>query len=167
MGGLAEERWCGIASRWGLGICRGALSSTSESYGVIDMEVNVEMIMTSAVVCAKADYNVDDLMQIMDKDSVRCIPIIDNDGRCVGVVSGSDLVRWHKLRKRSSEVPVSQILSEPVVAVAPNLTVMEAAKLMVEKNVYHLVVVEEGQMVGILSVMDILKQVALDSVLDQ
>tara|TARA_R110001599_G_C12276670_1_gene662591 strand:- start:11020 stop:11412 length:393 start_codon:yes stop_codon:yes gene_type:complete len=130
------------------------------------MKVNIESIMTSAVVCARADYSVHDLMQIMDKDNVRCIPIIDNDGRCVGVVSGSDLVRWHKIRKRSSEVPVSQILSDPVVAVVPKLKVMEAVKLMVDKNVHHLVVVEEGQMVGIVSVMDVLKQVLLDASLD-
>jgi CBS domain-containing protein len=131
------------------------------------MRVSIETIMTSAVVCAKPDYSVHDLMQIMDKDDVRCIPIIGDDGRCVGVVSGSDLVRWHKIRKRSSEVPVSQILSDPVVAVAPKLNVMEAVKLMVEKNVHHLIVVEEGQMIGIVSVMDVLKQVVHDASLVQ
>jgi CBS domain-containing protein len=57
------------------------------------MNITVEDIMTSVVVCATADYSVQELMRIMDKKALHCVPIIDQGGHCIGVVSDTDLLR--------------------------------------------------------------------------
>jgi CBS domain-containing protein len=121
------------------------------------MNITVENIMTEIVVCAESDYSVQELMQIMDKENIHCIPVIDKKGHCIGVVSGADLMRWHKIRKRSNDVYAHEILSHPVITVSPEVSLQDAANLMVLNNIHHLVVLNKQELIGIVSVMDVLK----------
>jgi len=122
------------------------------------MNATIENIMTSVVVCANVDYSVTEVMDIMDTEELHCLPVIDNSGHCVGIISGTDLLRWHKLRKRSSDVDASEILSQPVITISPDVAILEATKLMVKNKVHHLIVVDQGELVGIVSAMDVLEQ---------
>tara|TARA_A100001391_G_scaffold205146_1_gene203768 strand:+ start:3408 stop:3815 length:408 start_codon:yes stop_codon:yes gene_type:complete len=131
-------------------------------FGDIEMDGTVEEIMTTAVVCAKTDYSVKELMEIMDREELHCMPIIDCEGFCVGIVSGADLIRWHKIRKRSTEVYAHEILSHPVITVSPQIELKDAVKLMISNNIHHLLVMESGELIGIVSVMDVLKHFILD-----
>lgn len=131
------------------------------------MSFNVEDIMTSVVVCAKADYSVQELMQIMDNSTLHCVPIIDQGGHCIGVVSGTELLRWQKLQKRSSEVYAHEILSHPFISVTPQVALLDASKLMVDNNVHHLVVVDRDELVGIVCVVDVLAQLLSEDNPDQ
>jgi len=121
------------------------------------MNVTVENIMTPVVVCATSDFSVQELMQIMDEGNIHCVPIIDKEGHCIGVVSGADLVRWHKIRKRSTDVYAHEILSHPIISVNPEAKLQDAVNLMVSNNVHHLVVLNQKDLIGIVSVMDVLK----------
>tara|TARA_R100001480_G_scaffold136521_1_gene133626 strand:+ start:285 stop:683 length:399 start_codon:yes stop_codon:yes gene_type:complete len=121
------------------------------------MDVTVKNIMTEIVVCAKSDYSVRELMRIMDKENIHCVPIIDTRGHCIGIVSGADLIRWHKTQKRSDDVYAHEVLSHPVTTVAPEVTLLGAVKLMVSKNIHHLVVLNKQELIGIVSVMDVLE----------
>jgi CBS domain-containing protein len=122
------------------------------------MSISVEDIMTSVVVCAKADYSVQELMQIMDNKALHCVPIIDQIGHCIGVVSGTDLLRWQKLKERSSDVYAHEILSHPVISVTPQVSLRDASKLMADNDVHHLVVVDRNELIEIVCVVDVLAQ---------
>jgi len=73
----------------------------------------VENIMTKVVTCATPDYSLTELEKVMDKQNIRCLPIISDDGSCIGVVSPIDIVHWLELQKAMGAAQAKDILTRP------------------------------------------------------
>lgn len=98
-------------------------------------------------------------IQIMADRHVGALPVLRN-GELVGVISERDYARKVILLGRSSaETPVWQIMTSPVVAVTPDERVRECMQVMTERRIRHLPVLEGGQMVGMISIGDLVRAV--------
>ena len=99
-------------------------------------------------------------IQIMADRHVGALPVLRN-GQLVGVVSERDYARKVTLLGRSSaETAVWQIMSSPVVTVAPDAPVRECMEIMTGRRIRHLPVVEAGgAMVGMISIGDLVRAV--------
>jgi CBS domain-containing protein len=101
-------------------------------------------------------------IQKMADKSVGAL-LVMKDGRLVGIVSERDYARKVILHGRSSaETPVWQIMSSPVTTVSPGDLVTRCMVLMTEHKFRHLPVVDDGAVVGMLSIGDLLKQAIAD-----
>jgi CBS domain-containing protein len=95
-----------------------------------------------------------DAIQLMGEKNVGALPVVDN-GTLVGIVSERDYTRKVILKGMSSkETPVSDIMTAHVLTVTPSESVIECMRIMTEKRVRHLPVLEGTNLVGILSIGD-------------
>jgi CBS domain-containing protein len=106
-----------------------------------------------------ADDPVLEAIQIMADRHVGALPVT-RGGELVGLVSERDYARKVILLGRSSaETPVWQIMSTPVVSVGPGESVQRCMEIMTEKRIRHLPVLEHGDMVGMISIGDLVRAV--------
>jgi len=96
-----------------------------------------------------------DAIQLMGEKNVGALPVVDN-GTLVGIVSERDYTRKVILKGRSSkETPVSDIMTAQLLTVTPSDNVIECMRIMTEKRVRHLPVLEGTNLVGMLSIGDV------------
>ncbi len=106
-----------------------------------------------------ADEPVLEAIQLMADKHVGALPVT-RGGELVGVVSERDYARKVILLGRSSaETPVWQIMSAPVVTVTPDDGVRQCMQVMTEKRIRHLPVMQDGRMVGMISIGDLVRVV--------
>ena len=101
-------------------------------------------------------------LQIMSDQNLGAVLVIDKRG-VVGIFSERDYARKVILKGKSSKTaPVSELMTKKVLYIDPGTTVEDCMALMTEKNVRHLPVIEKNQLVGIVTVGDVLKQLIED-----
>ncbi|WP_040260699.1 CBS domain-containing protein [Pseudomonas massiliensis] len=104
------------------------------------------------------DQIVLDALKLMAEKNVGALPVVEG-GTVVGVVSERDYARKMVLAGRSSAgTPVRAIMSAPVVTVGPSEGIEACMSIMTESHLRHLPVVENGQLLGLLSIGDLVKE---------
>ncbi len=89
--------------------------------------------------------------------------LVMKDGELLGIVSERDYARKVILKGRSSaETPVREIMTSQVLSVGPGDTVHRCMRLMTDKHIRHLPVIDGGKVVGMLSIGDLVKAVIDD-----
>ena len=89
--------------------------------------------------------------------------LVMRGSQLLGIVSERDYARKVILKGRSSaDTPVREIMSAPVLTVAPTDSVNHCMKLVTDKRVRHLPVVDDGRVIGVLSIGDLVKAMIAD-----
>lgn len=108
------------------------------------------------------DTSVYDAIGIMAEKSIGALMVVDGD-RPLGIMSERDYARKVILAGRGSkETPVKDIMSTQVVCSAPQQTVEQCMAIMTDKRVRHLPVLEHKQLIGMISIGDLVKAIIDD-----
>ena len=106
------------------------------------------------------DTTVFDALLLMAEKDVGAVLVLDAARRLVGVLSERDYARQVILKgKTSKETPVGEIMTARVVYVRPEQSVDECMALMTDKRIRHLPVLEGDELIGLLSIGDVVKTV--------
>ena len=98
-----------------------------------------------------------DALALMAEKNVGALLVMDQD-QLLGVISERDYTRGVVLQGRTAkDTQVSEIMTSRPVCVGPDLTVEDSMALMTDKRVRHLPVVEEGRVIGLVSIGDAVK----------
>ena len=147
----------------------------------------VRDIMDAAPVTVSPDASVEEVVRTLRNRELPGVPVVDGDGRCVGIVTEADLVlpddqgdlhiphyinlfggtvfleplgRFEqRLRKAFASKATDMMTSDPD-TVAPDTTVQEAARLIHRSGHNRLPVVEDGRLVGVVTRVDVLGALA-------
>lgn len=118
------------------------------------MNVKVDDLMVADVVVARPTDVVGELRDRMLDHRVSALPVVDDDGHPVGIVTSSDLVEEHP-----PELGVTEVMSTEVLVVPRYEDVHIAARVMRNHRTHHVVVTEGRKVVGMLSSFDLLRLV--------
>ena len=120
----------------------------------------VSEIMTHAVVTVEFSENAASAAGIMGEKGFGCL-LVTNNKDVVGIVTERDLVRKVLAAKcDANKITVGDIMSQPLIKVNPFTSVDEATKLMAEKRIRRLAVMEEELLVGIVTITDVARYIA-------
>jgi CBS domain-containing protein len=105
----------------------------------------------------EADTSVLDAVRQMVDAGVGSLLVTDG-GEVTGIFTERDYLRRMALEGRdATETPVREVMSAPLVVVTPEITIDECMAMMTDRRVRHLPVVDGGDVVGIVSIGDVVK----------
>ncbi|OPX73403.1 MAG: Inosine-5'-monophosphate dehydrogenase [Methanoregulaceae archaeon PtaB.Bin152] len=122
--------------------------------------MNVKDFMTSDVVSVEIPGNRDDVLKILKRTGISGVPVL-KDGRLVGIITRKDLLR------KAEETQLGLLMTPDPVTIGPDATIQEAASMMVTHSVRRLPVVEDGSLLGLLSVADLIAALAQMKIKDE
>ncbi|MBK8725731.1 MAG: CBS domain-containing protein [Holophagaceae bacterium] len=125
--------------------------------------------MTRNPVTIEADASLIEAIHLLKEKGIRRLPVM-RDGRFTGLITDRMLSEYSPSKATSldtwevhyllSKTPVSEVMNPAPITVGPEVNLVDAARIFLEHRLYGLCVVnDEGQLVGIMSVGDILKAV--------
>lgn len=130
----------------------------------------VSELMSREVVTVEANESLSLADDIMQLGRIRHMPVVDEEGELVGILSQRDLFRGalaatlgfgRRAQNRMLEsIRAKEVMKGDVQTIAPDATLGEAADLMLRKKIGCLVVVEDGKIAGILTEADFVKAIA-------
>ena len=111
----------------------------------------------AGVISIRPDAPVLEALKLLADRDVGAVLAMDGS-RLVGIVSERDYTRKVALKgKSSADTPVSEIMTREVICVTPAQTNEECMALMTERRIRHLPVAEHGDVVGVISIGDVVK----------
>jgi CBS domain-containing protein len=131
-------------------------------------DVKVKDLMATNVSTLGRNDTLDLADNVMNLDRIRHLPVLD-EKRVVGVVSQRDLFRsalavalGYGERAQATllkTLRVKEVMSEPAITISSEAPIKEAARLMIERKIGCLPVIEGGRLVGIVTETDILRHI--------
>ncbi|MFY2763032.1 CBS domain-containing protein [Arenimonas sp. MALMAid1274] len=126
---------------------------------------NVNQILENKsghVVAVPREAPVLEVIRLMAEHHIGSVLVMQGD-QLIGIATERDYARKVILQGRSSsDTPVGQIMSAPVVSVSPLDTAQTCMQLMTDRKIRHLPVVDGGQVLGMISIGDLVKAVIED-----
>ena len=133
----------------------------------------VRDLMTTEVTTLLRNDQLSIADDVMNLGRIRHLPVVDEDDRVVGIVSQRDLFRGalaralgygaHAQQRLLGQLLVKEVMTNDPISIAPDASLAEAARLMLERKIGALVVLEDERLVGILTEADFVKRFAGDA----
>ena len=123
--------------------------------------------MTPRPITVKQDVPIDEALRVMRDAKVRRLPVLDKNGKLVGIVAEKDLLyaspspatslSIHELHYLLSQVAVKDVMTKNVITVEEDTPLEEVARIMADNKVGSTPVMRQGELVGIITETDVFK----------
>lgn len=116
--------------------------------------------MTKNVITLDSSAPVKKVAELMDKHDIGCV-IVMNKGKPIGIITERDMLKRVLLQFKDPRMTrVNDIMSTPLIASNPETNVREAVRLMNERRIKKLPVVEASHLIGLLTITDLVRSLA-------
>lgn len=118
------------------------------------MNVKIEDLMITSVVTTHQHQTIGHAKDIMKKNGIHSLPIINSEDEVEGIITSNDLTG-----DISDDTQLRHIMTKKILTIPKYSDVHLAARIMRNHHIHHLVVTHEQKIVGVLSTFDLLKLV--------
>jgi len=131
-----------------------------QSYFDVHMSLKVEDVMVKTVITLEANATVREAVAIMNERDISCVVMV-HDGSPIGIITESDMLKRVLLEaKDPAKTKASQIMTAPIIHGEPQMSVQDAVKLMVQKKIKKLPILEQERLVGLITLTDLVRSIA-------
>lgn len=118
--------------------------------------MRVKDCMCKKVVRATSDTTLNEIAKLMQQNNVGCIPICNNENNVVGFVTDRDIItRCVATNKDCGQTKASDIMTTKVIKTTPDTEIDDATQTMSTNQIKRLPVIENNQIVGMLTIGDL------------
>ena len=115
------------------------------------------------VVSVSPTSSVSEAIDVLDRENIGAVLVLSDTGDLIGVLSERDVIRALRRTGASAlDLPVSELMTRSVVTCEPETESESLMERMVAERIRHLPVLRDGQLSGIVSIGDVVKQVVSD-----
>lgn len=112
--------------------------------------------MTSDVFTVSSTQSIQDAAKIMSDNNIGAIPVVDQSGSMVGIVTDRDITLRSTAQGEAADTPVAEVMTaQKIVQGTPDMDVHEAVQLMSQQQIRRLPVTENGHVIGMVALGDI------------
>lgn len=115
----------------------------------------VDQLMSTNVRIARITDVVGPIRDLMLHEQIHAVPVLDENETLIGIITSSDL-----LEEWAPEQGVQTVMARGVLTTGRHTTAVDAARLMVDNRIHHLVVLDHQTVVGVVSSFDLLRHLA-------
>jgi CBS domain-containing protein len=120
---------------------------------------SVTEIMSRHVVCARLDLDVATLVDVMVRERLGCVPVVDDCGQPIGMVTKLDVVESLAAAADRKDLRVADVMMPLAITLTDSASVADAAALMALEEMHHVLIVSSRRLVGLVSTMDVTRWV--------
>lgn len=127
----------------------------------------VEERMTRNPVTAKVDTPVTEAQAVMRREKIHHLPVVDRDGKLVGIVTEKDLLyaspspatslSVYEITYLLGKLTVEKVMTKDLITIKEDTPLEDAARIMADNNIGGLPVVRDGMLVGIITESDLFR----------
>lgn len=125
-------------------------------------EIIVRDIMTKSVISVDASITVNEAAKMMEDSKVGSVIVMENNTP-LGIVTDRDFAVKVAAHAYQISTPVKRIMSTPLIAINPDETVWMISDIMYTRGVRKLPVIEDDQVIGIVTATDLVNQLAIST----
>jgi CBS domain-containing protein len=110
------------------------------------------------VIAAHVTDSVAEVVKLLADRRIGCVPVVADDQKVVGIFSERDVIYGLSTRGPSIlDLPVGEVMTSPAETIEKDMPILAALSLMTRRRIRHLPVVEDGRMIGFISIGDLVK----------
>ncbi len=117
-------------------------------------QLRVENAMTADVITITENSSIKEAARIMLEKKISGLPVVDSDGRLVGIITKTDLVEAYVKRRKERDL-VEEFMEKEFPVVSPTHSVHYVAELIEKASVRRVLVVDAGRLIGIIAPSDL------------
>jgi len=121
------------------------------------MSLKLEDVMVEDVITVEEKATIKKAVELMNKHEIGCL-IVVKSGKPAGIVTERDMLKRILLEsKNPQKIKVNEIMSEPLIVGKPQMDIEDAVRLMFKRNIKKLPVADEGHLVGLVTLTDLVR----------
>lgn len=116
----------------------------------------VDKIMHSDIIKLKSEDTLSKALEIMNENKINGAPVVDDDGKLVGMIVKADIYRFLMEEGHYETCPVDWVMTKEVITSSADEDILDIAKLLREKDIIAVPIVDKEIIVGIITIEDIM-----------